>query len=130
MRDFLNPVDAGKKLATEIGTLREGTVVVAASPDGLPVAREIDPRAQLITDNYEDFLGAHVLVVDVGVETGTRAWEVVQGLRAMKVARVDLAVPVCSRQVLVKLETAFDAVTVLVTPLAPRALRWHYEDLS
>ena len=130
MHDFDNSFDAGRKLAAALGEIPAGTQVVAASSLGLPVAHAVDPDAQLITDNFEDFVGQSVIVVDIGVETGTRAWDVVQGLRASKVGRVELAVPVCSRQVLAKLENAFDHVTVLVTPLAPRALRWHYRDLT
>lgn len=130
MHEFTDASDAGRQLAIALGPLAEDVVVLAASPDGLPVAQAIDPQAKLIRDNVEDFVGRNVLVVDLGVETGTRAWEVVQELRSIKVANIDLAVPICSRQVLAKLENAFDHVTVLVTPLAPRALRWHYADLS
>lgn len=127
----MNGEDAGRKLAEKLGPIPIGTVVVAASVAGLAVARAIDPEAQLISDNIDEnvdqYTGCSVLVIDLGVETGTRAWEIVQRLRAINVAQVSLAVPVCSRQVLAKLQTAFDSVSVLVTPLAPRSLRWHYE---
>ena len=130
MHEFVNAADAGQQLADKLGSLAPGTIVVAASTDGIAVAKAINPNAELISDILLEYAGQSMLVVDLGVETGTRAWEVVQGLRAIGVAQVDLAVPVCSRQVLAKLKNAFDNVCVLVTPLAPRALRWHYQELG
>lgn len=130
MREFLDYADAGRQLADALGPISDKFRVVAISPSGLEVALCVSSTAQLLNDRYEDFAGEQVLVIDSGVETGTRAWEVVQGLRLMKVSHVDLAVPVCSRQVKVKLESAYDNVTALVTPLAPRSLRWHYQHLA
>ena len=66
-----------------------------------------------------------ILVVDDGVETGTRAREVASALEGAK-ARF-LAVPVCSREIEALLLSYYQEIFAVARPFVRRSLAWHYE---
>lgn len=147
---FQNLGSAGDSLAVVVSTFwaeqgkGETPLVVAIIPNGapvaLPVAAALGVRAESLSlnrtdcgvdvDHLPDVAGRTVIVIDDGVETGTVARCVIAAMRAGGAARVILAVPVCSREVLAPLALMYDDVIAVVKPLARRSLAWHFDDFD
>ncbi len=147
---FANLAAAGSALAELMGRRREDIsgeghpLVLAVIPNGvpvaLPVAAALGVRAQGLhvarsdegveVASLPEVAGRVVIVIDDGVETGTVARAVVGPIRAAGAARVILAVPVCSREVLAQLTLMYDEVIVVTKPLVRRALAWHFDDFD
>ncbi len=70
-----------------------------------------------------------LLVVDDAVESGAAAHDFAQRLHAQGLHQLTLAVPLCPRESIAKLQHDFDRIVAVVTPLMRRALSWHYEVL-
>lgn len=71
-----------------------------------------------------------VVVIDDGVETGTAATAVGKWLKQMDVRELVLAVPVCPKTGINRLQFTFDRIIALNSPLGARSLAWHYEDFD
>lgn len=141
---FVDLRDAGRALAARLGPAPTGSFdLIAVVPGGVPVALEIADawRCPLGTIDLEreddvrpgplpEVRGAHVLVVDDGVETGTAARVVAAALRSAGASRIVLAVPVCPRQAAASLALVYDEIVAIERPLGGRSLRWHYRDFS
>jgi predicted phosphoribosyltransferase len=141
MTDFTDLRDGGRRLAPLLEPLlAQSPLVLAVLPNGVPVAvgiREvIDVEVRglpvvrsddgAVAEPVEDIEGRLVIVVDDGVETGTVARAAAATLRPLGPARLVLAVPVCSREVMADLALRYDEVIAPVTPMGRRALTWHY----
>ncbi len=152
-KDFASRADAGTKLAdlliSENISARSDRIVLAPiMPNGLPVALAIAEKVALPlfpirvertdigvvvlnrADLQRDLAGAVVVVIDDGVETGTAAMAAGTALRNIDTAAVELAVPVCPRAARVMLDTVYSQIYAPIQPMAPRALRWHFEDFD
>jgi predicted phosphoribosyltransferase len=147
MREFANLADAGHQLGRVLQPRIDGWVrptLAPVLPNGVPVAVGIRQIVDLPwipvpvlrsadgveVMNPEAFAGCTAIVVDDGVETGTVARAVGPALRGGGVARLVLAVPVCSREALADLAHLYDEVITVVTPLVRRSLAWHYVDFD
>ena len=147
MREFANLADAGRQLGRALQSHIDGWVrptLAPVLPNGVPVAVGIRQVVDLpwravpvlrSTEGVEvlhpgSFAGSTAIVVDDGVETGTVARAVGPALREAAVARLVLAVPVCSREALADLAILYDEVIAVVTPLERRSLAWHYADFD
>jgi len=147
---FTNLEAAGAALAIEVKAHLAKSfpdvspLVLAVIPNGapvaLPVARALGVQAHALgvqrsEEGVEivelpDVQNRLVMVIDDGVETGTVARAVVGPIRDAGAARVILAVPVCSRELLAQLCLKYDEVIALVKPMARRSLAWHFEDFN
>src|SRR4051794_24656900 len=80
--------------------------------------REIERRLEHYREGRPapDVQGRRVVVVDDGVATGATTLVALRALRAQRPAYLVLAVPVCPRPVLNRLESESDQVVVLATP--------------
>lgn len=143
MARFADLADAGRRLAVVLadGIDRERAVLLAAIPNGVPVALEIAEALGIpvvalpvrrddegaIAEPPGDLAGTVAIVVDDGVETGTVARAAAWALRDSGAAELVLAVPVCSREAMADLERRYDRVIAVDIPLARRALSWHFD---
>lgn len=147
---FANLADAGQRLAVAIADEvdREEAIVLAVMPNGVPVAIELADALGLPVLGlpvHRDENGARVvvsdelaarlagrctLVVDDGVETGTVARAAAPALRAVGVAELVLAVPVCPREAMADLAHRYDRILAVQTPMVRRALAWHFDDFD
>lgn len=146
MKEFANLTDGGRQLASPLAALLsgDGTVLAPILPNGVPVALGIAETAEVPivplaahrTDDgvvigvHPDHVGATVIVVDDGVETGTAARAAAQALRDAGAGQVVLAVPVCPREALADLTLRYDDVIAVTTPLVRRSLAWHFADFD
>ncbi len=147
MSDFANLGDAGARLADPLRVALADVgdpLVLAVQPNGVPVAIGLRSRwavevRGLVTERSADgvlvrapadLAGRDVVVVDDGVETGTLARAAAGALRAVGVASLTLAVPVCPREIQVDLERRYDRIVAVVRPIARRRLDWHYDDFD
>ncbi len=146
MKEFANLADGGRRVAPLVAELLTGTPAVLAPipPNGVPVAigiaetldLPIVPLAAARTEEgieiavIPEHVGAVVIVVDGGVETGTAARAAAQALREGGAKRVVLAVPVCPREALADLALRYDDVVAVSTPMVRRSLAWHYADFD
>jgi predicted phosphoribosyltransferase len=144
---FADLADAGRAVARlvqpETGAWPD-PVLVPVLPNGVPVvlgmvetlALPVVPlRAHrsddgVVIDAPEGMAGRTAIVVDDGVETGTVARAAAPILREAGVARLVLAVPVCSREASAHLDLVYDEVIAAVRPLGRRSLAWHFEDFD
>lgn len=146
-KDFKNYADAASQLVGKVADSSPRYVVQPIRKDdesanivGRQLSTVLDcelilipasvEESQLSTNLPEDLIGVSVLVADIGVETGQQARALASALRKAGVTSLELAVPICSKSVLGTLHLIFDEVHVLKTPLAPRSLSWHYEEMS
>lgn len=147
MKDFAGLTDAGRRLGARLES-RVGQwvtpILLPVLPNGVPVAvgvREVCalPWSALPVQRGEEGVvvprldgleGATAIVVDDGVETGTVARAVAPMLRESGVARLVLAVPVCSREAMADLSLRYDEIVAVATPLVRRSLSWHYVDFD
>lgn len=152
---FANLAAAGRALAEKVGPAMAAPawgapsgagepLVLAVIPNGVPVAlpvaealglqaealRVVRSEAGVEVVDLPAVQGRIVIVIDDGVETGTVARAVVGPLREAGAARVILAVPVCSREVLLSLTPMYDEIIAVVTPFARRSLAWHFDDFD
>lgn len=147
MSDFANLADGGARLAPALREALDGCadpVLLPVLPNGVPVVAGIRshlalPVVALAVERSDagvrvpavpDLAGRTAVVIDDGVETGTVARAVVAPLREAGVARLVLAVPVCSREALVDLEGRYDEVVAVVRPLVLGSLAGHYADFD
>ena len=152
-KDFTSLADAGAKLATllqeqGIGAREERIVLAPIMPNGLPVALAVAEHVKLPvfpirvertdagvvvlngSEMKSELAGALIVVIDDGVETGTAAMAAGSALADINTAGVVLAVPVCPRSARVMLDTVYSQIYATVQPMAPRALRWHFENFD
>lgn len=147
MKDFADLADAGRRLGAQleprIGAWVTPTLLPVL-PNGVPVAvgvRDVCalPWSALPVERGEGGVvvphlpaleGVTAIVIDDGVETGTVARAVAPVLRESGVARLVLAVPVCSREVMADLVLRYDEIVAVTTPLVRRSLAWHYLDFD
>lgn len=145
--DFENLADGGARLAPLLAAAfasGSAPVLLAVLPNGVPVALgvraawAVEVRA-LAASRSDDGVVVHadpslagrdVVVIDDGVETGTVARAAAMALRAVDVASLTLAVPVCPREAQADLDQRYDRVVAVVRPLARRDLAWHYDDFD
>lgn len=146
MKEFANLTDGGRHVAHPLAELLSGRPAVLAPilPNGVPIAVGIAetldlPIVPLAAARTEDgieiavspeHVGATVVVVDDGVETGTAARAAARALREGGAERVVLAVPVCPREALADLALRYDDVVAVSTPMVRRSLTWHYADFD
>lgn len=151
MRRFANLADAGEQLAIAVGAFarkegldRREVVVLAAMPNGVPVAIPVARAlgASLSAMPVErtpggpvigvlpDLSGRTVITVDDGVETGAVARAAGAAVADHRPAASVLAVPVCSHEVLAGLRACFDEVIAVERPFGRRALAWHFADFD
>lgn len=147
MTEFASLFDAGVALGERLASGPDTgarSILVPVLPNGVPVAlgiRTVLPlpvvalpvrrtpegvKAEALTG----LTGRTAIVIDDGVETGTVARAVAPVVRASGVARVVLAVPVCSREASADLALLYDAVVAVSTPLVPRSLASHFVDFD
>lgn len=150
MKEFADLTDAGRRLGAQLEP-RVGAWVtptlLPVLPNGVPVAvgiREVcalpwsplpvqrDEEGVVVPplDGVESLEGVTAIVVDDGVETGTVARAVAPMLRESGVARLVLAVPVCSREAMADLALRYDEIMAVTVPLVRRSLAWHYIDFD
>jgi len=142
---FADFSDAGRQLAARLPSgLVEECVVLAVPPHGVRVGEVVASTfglafASVVATRSDDGVtvelpvdvaARRVLVVDVGVETGTAARAVVAALREAGAAYVVLAVPVCPREAEADLRRRYDEVIAVTSPLVRRSLRWHYDTFA
>lgn len=146
MATFANLADGGRRLAVAMSDVidRERAVLLAAIPNGVPVALEIGhalgtPVRALpvhrssegaVVEPIGELSGAVAIVVDDGVETGAVARAAAWALRDCGAAELVLAVPVCPREAMADLARRYDRVLAVDTPLVRRSLAWHYTDFD
>lgn len=147
MKEFACLGDAGRQLGAQLES-RIGAWVtptlLPVLPNGVPVAvgvREVCslPWSALPVERGEEGVvvpplsgveGVTAIVIDDGVETGTVARAVAPVLRESGVARLVLAVPVCSREAMADLGLRYDEIVAVSIPLVRRSLAWHYVDFD
>lgn len=143
MPRFADLADAGRRLAVVLadGIDRERAVLLAAIPNGVPVALEVADalglpvralpvrrdEAGVTIEPVGELDGAVAVVVDDGVETGTVARAAAHALQGCGAAELVLAVPVCSREAMAELSRLYDRIVAVDIPLARRALSWHFD---
>ena len=146
MTIFDNLSDAGDRLAALVQAQHHGqpVIVLGVVPNGvpvaLPVARVMGVRVVAlpalrtadgpVISAVLGVGGAHVIVIDDGVETGMVARAAAAALVGSGAASITLAVPVCSRDAMADLSLRFDSVIAVDKPLARRSLAWHYQDFD
>lgn len=143
MRVFANLADAGHALAPLVTARVEAwnaPLLLPVLPNGVPVLlgmREsidlpVHPLHALRSDDGvvievgSDVRDRTAIVIDDGVETGTVARAAAHALRDASVARLVLAVPVCSREASAQLDLLYDEVIAVERPLVRRHLAWHF----
>jgi len=147
VKEFAGLTDAGRRLGAQLES-RVGSwvtpILLPVLPNGVPVAvgiREVCalPWSALPVERGEEGVvasplegleGVTAIVVDDGVETGTVARAVAPMLRESGVARLVLAVPVCSREAMADLGLRYDEIVAVTIPLVRRSLAWHYVDFD
>jgi len=147
MSDFANLADGGRRLGPELALAlsdEPDVILLAAIPNGVPVCLGIQETLALpvvglpvhrsddgaVVDAMPGLEGRTVVVVDDGVETGSVARAAAAALRASRVRRLVLAVPVCPHDALTDLHRRYDLVVALVKPMGHRSLSWHYDDFD
>ncbi len=93
-------------------------------------AAEIERRRRVYLRGRapNDLTAATAIVVDDGIATGLTVRAALQAVRRRRPARVVLAVPVASREVLEDLRPLCDAIVCLVEPRLLGAVGLHYRD--
>ena len=145
---FENLFDAGIELGSllreEHSELISDAQIGCIMPNGVPVAardlfgihlsRTLE-TAVLDSGFVADFdagrvEGRRVILVDDGVETGTAAIVCGEWLKSLGVLELVLAVPVCPRTAMNRLQFLFSSIVTVQAPLGARSLAWHYLDFD
>jgi predicted phosphoribosyltransferase len=121
--------------AIVVAPLSAGAVVgrVVADDLGLQVVAlrvtETDggTRVELIGAEAEQLTDKVLLFVDAGVQSGSTALNAIAFLRALKPARLVMAVPTCHAQGAADLMPLVDVLIAPHRPFTPRTLRWEYK---
>ena len=153
---FENLFDAGIELGSllreEHSELISDAQIGCIMPNGVPVALGIESvvgardlfgihlsrtleTAVLDSGFVADFdagrvEGRRVILVDDGVETGTAAIVCGEWLKSLGVLELVLAVPVCPRTAMNRLQFLFSSIVTVQAPLGARSLAWHYMDFD
>jgi putative phosphoribosyl transferase len=79
---------------------------------------ELRRRKTLFTANTDSLSLAnkHVIIIDDGAATGATILAVIEDMRAAKVKRITVALPVCPAETVQELKNAADSVIALATP--------------
>jgi predicted phosphoribosyltransferase len=130
MKDFHNDEAAAALLRNVIDETFDA--VIAVLPNSAKIAVSIAKGLGVPILEYWDDVAfeshlplSKVVVVDDGVETGTKALKVAEVLGGGIIKY--LAVPVCSREIEAKLLSVYRKVYSLKKPFVRRSLDWHYE---
>jgi predicted phosphoribosyltransferase len=139
MPDFVSPHEVGFRVAdTFAEVLTEADAVVVLHEALLDAIRTVRSDAGLATlERSNDGVsvlhaptGQSVVVVDIGVETGTTAMSVATYLREHNAQQLALVAAVIPRELEPLLRSVYDQRHALVRPLARRALSWHIAELA
>ncbi len=130
MKDFQNDEAAAALLRDVIDETFDA--VIAVLPNSAKIAVSIAKHLGVPILEYWDDVAfeshlplSKVVVVDDGVETGTKALKVA-GVLGDGIIKY-LAVPVCSREIEATLLSEYRKVYSLKKPFVRRSLDWHYE---
>lgn len=114
--------------AAELLGLRNGELDAIVAREATELVRRVrvyrGARAPLDLD------GRTVIVVDDGVATGVTDTAALRAVRRRRPRRVVLAVPVCSREALERLQRETDQIVCLQVPHQLRGVGQHYLDFS
>lgn len=130
MKDFKNDEVAAELLLPLIDGSYDG--VIAILPNSVKISLKVAHYLGVEIIEYwgDGTLGditnyKKVLVVDDGVETGRKAFEIAQ-LLGPNLER-HLAVPVCSKEIEASLLGEYAKVYAVKRPFVRRSLDWHYD---